>query len=254
MRIIATPEPLVHTLMIRILEIRSRMEAACHRVGRNPEEVTLVAVAKGQPPERVQEGIEAGLTDIGENYAQELMAHSTQLSAVSLKPKAESRGLKWHFAGHLQRNKVREIIPYVALIHGVDSARLAREIDRQAAAFGKTQEVLIEINLGGEASKAGVRLEGNHESLKQLLLEMNTFSHVVLSGFMTLPPYDEDPEQVRPYFRSLKKIRDEINSKRGYKAPLTHLSMGMTHDFEVAIEEGATLIRIGTGIFGERKD
>ncbi len=156
--------------------------------------------------------------------------------------------MRWHFIGHLQRNKVRQIIDKTALIHSVDSQPLAREIDRRAASIGRCQPILIEINLRGESSKAGTP----PDQVEPLVREIEALSHVSLRGLMTMPPYSEDPESSRPFFRKLREIRDAINTKKLYKEPLKELSMGMTGDFKVAIEEGATMVRIGTGIFGER--
>lgn len=211
---------------------------------RIPEGVRLIAVSKGQSIEKIRNAIEAGQKDFGENYAQELLEHSSQLSAVGGQPLA----VHWHFIGRLQRNKVKQVIGKVSLIHSVDSLDLAREIDRRAAALGKIQPILMEINLAGETYKTGVQ----PSDVEKLVSEMLSLKNLKLEGLMVLPPYHHDPEQIRPYFRRLREIRDAINLKNLYKHPLTELSMGMTHDFEVAIEEGATIVRIGTGIFGER--
>ncbi len=223
----------------KIDEIRNRIASAAISAGRDAQEIKLVAVAKGQPIEKMRQAIEAGQRDFGENYAQELLAHSEQTGPAPI----------WHFIGHLQKNKVKQILPLVTLIHSVDSIELARTIDRRAAAIGKTQSILIEINLGGEKTKSGMSLS----DVEKQTVEMNALDHVDLQGFMTLPPYDSDPERSRPYFRRLREIRDEMNKKIVYKHALTELSMGMSHDFEIAIEEGATIVRIGTAIFGERQ-
>ena len=211
-----------------------------------PESVTLVAVAKGQPAEKIVEAAGAGITDIGENYAQELKVHRVQLSAVSSQ-------LRWHFIGHLQRNKVKEVVRQVELIHSVDSVRLAEEINRVAVSQGKIQPILIEVNLGGEGSKTGV----SSDEVEHLTGEMNRFLSLQLKGFMAIPPVSSAegacPEGARPFFQRLREIRDAINRRSLYKAPLAELSIGMTEDFEIAIEEGATMVRIGTGIFGPRE-
>lgn len=223
----------------RLAEIYRRIAEAAVRSKRDPREITLVAVAKGQPVEKINEAIKAGQRDFGENYAQEMLAHA----GAGLKPAPA-----WHFIGHLQRNKVRQIIDKVSLIHSVDSSALAAEIDRRAAAVTKVQPVLIEVNLGGEVSKTGIAAA----EVEKLVGMMRQLDHTDLRGLMVIPPYDLDARKSRPFFRTLREIRDAINRKTLYKHPLTELSMGMTHDFEVAIEEGATIIRIGTGIFGER--
>ena len=223
----------------KIREVRGKIDAACHRSGRDPAEVALVAVAKGQPAERVAEAVRAGIRDIGENYAQEMMGHVGTLLATPLQP-------RWHFIGHLQRNKVRQIIDSVALIHTVDSIELAREIEHRAAQQQKVQPVLIEVKLAAERSKTGL----SPEQAEALVTSLAPLSHLELRGFMAIPPPSDDP---RPFFRELREIRDAINRKNLYKTPLTELSIGMTSDFEVAIEEGATIVRVGTGIFGPGK-
>lgn len=218
-------------------EIKNRIGAAARRAGRNPGEITLVAVAKGQPAEKILEAIEAGQRDFGENYAQELSGHVSAVGASVI---------HWHFIGHLQRNKVKQIIDKIALIHSVDSLELAREIDRRAAAIGRIQPILIEVNPGGEKTKTGIP-PAEAESLAS---SIGGLDHLQLKGLMVIPPYHPDPEKARPYFRKLREIRNRINEK--IPQGLTELSMGMTDDFEIAIEEGATIVRIGTGIFGER--
>ncbi len=228
----------------QLVDVREKITAAAGRAGRDPAEIRLIAVAKGQPVEKVMEAVQAGVTDIGENYAQEMLEHQEALRLASL---AQDQ-LRWHFIGHLQRNKVKQIIGLVSLIHSVDSIDLAREIDRRAAALDKVQEILIEINLGSEDSKSGI----DPEKAPELIRELSPMGHLTLKGLMALPPFLPDPEAVRPYFVRLRQIRDAINAGNVYKTPLTELSMGMTHDFEVAIEEGATIVRVGTGIFGER--
>lgn len=221
-----------------LLEVRNRIAAAARRAGRKDSDITLVAVSKGQPVEKILEAIQSGQRDFGENYAQELLEHL---------PVGDVR---WHFIGHLQRNKVKQIIGHTALIHTVDSPELALEIDKRAASAGKIQPVLIELNLHGEASKTGLA----PDRAEMLASEMNRLAHVDLKGLMTIPPATEDAEEARPSFRLLREIRDALNRKNVYKRPLADLSMGMTQDFDVAIEEGATFVRVGTGIFGERQE
>ncbi|HEX5037358.1 MAG TPA: YggS family pyridoxal phosphate-dependent enzyme [bacterium] len=222
-----------------LLEIHRRIAAAASRVGRAESEVTLVAVCKAQPREKIQEAVAAGQRDFGENYARELLDH--------FGPGALD--LRLHFIGHLQRNKVKLILPHVILIHSVDSAELAQEIDKRSAALGKTQAVLLEVNLGDESSKTGIA----PEAAASLIADMALLKNVELRGLMAIPPPTEDPEEGRKHFRLLREIRDALNRKSVYKRPLADLSMGMTHDFETAVEEGATIVRVGTGIFGERQ-
>jgi pyridoxal phosphate enzyme (YggS family) len=230
--------PVEQNLKQNVQNFRLRIEKAASRAGRRPDEVTLIAACKSQPITKIESAVSSGITDFGENYAQELLDHATQVSA----------SLRWHFIGHLQRNKVKAILSHVSMIHSLDSLELAAEIEKRAAALGKIQSVLIEINLAGEASKTGV----SPEMAEALARRLKDFSHVNLQGLMTLPPVGETPEQSRPYFRNLREIRDAWNAKNVYRTPLADLSMGMTQDFETAIEEGATLVRIGTGLFGER--
>jgi len=223
-----------------LAKIRARIEKAAQIVGRDPSEITLIAVAKGQKAEKILEVLDAGQEDIGENYAQEMLQH---VGATHPLP------IRWHFIGHLQKNKVKKIIDKMTMIQSVDSFEIAKEIDRQSTAIGKIQPILIEVNLGGEKSKSGI----NPMEVSSIIDKIKMLDHLDLQGLMTLPPYNPDPETVRPFFREMREIRDAINLKRIYKHPLKELSMGMTHDFDVAIEEGATIIRIGTGIFGERE-
>jgi PLP dependent protein len=220
-------------------EIRNRIAAAARRAQRDPLSVTLVAVGKAQPVGKIVEALELGQRDFGENYAQELIAHVNDVGEGDT---------RWHFIGHLQRNKVKMILPHVALIHSVDSPALALEIDKRAAEAGKVQPVLLEVNLGGETSKTGLA----PEEVELLASDIRLLEHLDLKGLMAIPPPTEDPEEARRHFRFLREIRDALNRKNVYKRPLTELSMGMTHDFEIAVEEGATLVRVGTGIFGER--
>ncbi|MBI1910197.1 MAG: YggS family pyridoxal phosphate-dependent enzyme [Deltaproteobacteria bacterium] len=235
-------------------KIRSRLA-----VGAVREPPLLIAVCKGQPKEKILEAIAAGQIDFGENYAQELMGkYNALLENPPSSPFVKGgdgggfliktgpvRIIRWHFIGHLQTNKVKQVIDKVEWIHSVDSEKLAREIDKQASAIGKRQKILIEVNLAGESSKTGISQEG----LFSLITVCHNLPSISLHGLMTLPPPAKDP---RPYFRRLKETVDEINQKKLYRSPLTELSMGMTDDYEVALEEGATMIRIGTGVFGKR--
>ncbi len=221
-------------------KIQLRMTQAARRSKRSPSEIKLVAVAKKQPDEKILEVFHGGQRDFGENYAQELLSHFSLLT--------QEPSIRWHFIGHLQRNKVRQILDKISLIHSLDSLDLAKEIDRRAGLISKTQPVLIEVNLGGEETKTGI----HPSAINHLVEQLKPLPHLDLQGLMTIPPYRPEPEEARPFFKKLREIRNAINGQKLYKHPILELSMGMTHDFEVAIEEGATIVRIGTGIFGER--
>jgi hypothetical protein len=201
--------------------------------------VTLVAVAKTFPADQVRSVVEAGVPDVGENYVQELLRKREVLVREAV---------RWHFIGTLQSNKVKYIVPWVTLIHAVDSEGLARAIDRRAAQSGHIQDVLLEVNTTGEESKHGV----SPAETGALLRSMAPLENLLIAGLMTIGPFLPDPEGSRPMFRTLRRLRDELGAFGQANAPMGHLSMGMTGDFEVAIEEGATIIRIGTAIFGAR--
>ena len=224
------------TIASNLAEVRGRIDAACARAGREPGEVALIGVTKRHPAATVEAAVDAGIVDVGENYVQELVE----------KHEAVAEPVRWHFIGHLQRNKVRQIAPFVHMIHGVDSERLAVEIGRQALALGRTIPVLLQVNTSGEESKHGAA----PPDAVALGRAIATIEGIDLVGMMTLAAYLDDPEGTRPMFRMLRDLRDEISAATG--RPLPHLSMGMTGDFEVAIEEGATFVRIGTALFGER--
>jgi PLP dependent protein len=223
-----------------IQTIRERIAAACSRCGRQPDEVTLVAVAKTFPADRVEEALRSGATDIGENYVQELLAKRAVLPLPDI---------RWHFIGHLQSNKVRQIAEWVHMIHALDSMSLAGELDLRAARAGRVIEALIEVNTTGEQSKFGLP----PERVPDFIRELEPLEHIRIGGLMTIGPFLPDPEGSRPMFRTLRTLRDTIARTPQANVALRHLSMGMTGDFEVAIEEGATLVRIGTAIFGSRK-
>jgi pyridoxal phosphate enzyme (YggS family) len=197
-------------------------------------------VAKTFPARAVREAVDAGVPDIGENYVQELLAKRRDLPGPDV---------RWHFIGHLQSNKVKQIAGWIHMIHAVDSASLAREINRRAAESGRVIECLIEVNTTGEETKFGVP-PGDVAALVQSLAPCD---HISLGGLMTIGPFLPDPEGSRPMFRRLRELRDEIGALGQSNVTMRHLSMGMTGDFEVAIDEGATLIRIGTAVFGSRK-
>ncbi len=222
-----------------INSIRERISRACLRAGRSPSEVTLIAVAKTFPAVAVREAADAGAADVGENYVQELLAKKSELRELPV---------RWHFIGHLQSNKVKEIAPWIHMIHAVDSLPLALEIDRRAAKAGRTIECLIEVNTTGEETKFGVP----PERAGALVRSLAPCDHIEVAGLMTIGPFLPEAEGSRPMFRTLRELGGEIGSFGQANVTMRHLSMGMTGDFEVAIDEGATLIRIGTAIFGPR--
>ena len=219
--------------------IRKRIRAAALAAGRVPESVRLVAVSKTVPAERVRTAVAAGLDLLGENYIQEARDKIETLRDLKV---------SWHFIGHLQRNKAKYAVRLFDVIHSLDSLKLARELDKQAAKQGKRQKVLIQVNTGQEASKSGVTTE---ETLT-LVREVGRLEHLSVRGLMTLPPYFNAPDKVRPFFRELRGLRERIAAEALPGIAMEELSMGMTGDFETAIQEGATLVRIGTAIFGER--
>ena len=222
-----------------INSIREKISRACARAGRSSSEITLLAVGKTFPSPAVREAVEAGVADIGENYVQELLSKRRDLSGSDV---------RWHFIGHLQSNKVKNVAPWIHMIHAVDSTALAIEIDRRAAKAGRVIECLLEVNTTGEHTKFGVA-PGEVTALVRSLASCDNIS---LGGLMTIGPFLPDAEGSRPMFRRLRELKDEIISLAQANVTMRHLSMGMTGDFEVAIDEGATLVRIGTGVFGPR--
>lgn len=217
--------------------VRERIHASCLRAGRRTDEITLIAVSKTFPAESIRAAYEAGLREFGENRVQERESKSAALTDL---------GVTWHLIGHLQSNKARRAAQLFSRIDSVDGAALVSKLDSAAAEFGKRLPVLIEVNLGGEAAKSGV----TPEQLDALADHIAPLAHLELRGLMSVPPFFEDPERVRPYFAKLRALRDNLAARRNI--PLPALSMGMSHDFEVAIEEGATEIRVGSAIFGAR--
>jgi pyridoxal phosphate enzyme (YggS family) len=217
--------------------IQQRIRAACDRAGRDPESVTLLAVTKGQPPDVINEAGKLSLTFFGENKIQEAKAKIPLCSGK----------LRWHFIGHLQTNKCRDAVELFEMIQSVDSLYVAQEISKRADQAGKRMPILLEVNLAGEASKFGYR----PETLEAELSQINALPRIEIHGLMTVPPWTANAENVRPVFRQLRDLKERAEQVLG--APLPHLSMGMTGDFEVAIEEGATMVRIGTALFGPRK-
>lgn len=216
--------------------IRQRLADACARAGRKVETVELLAVSKTFPVEVIEEAVAAGQTLFGENKVQELLAKQ---------PALPSR-LRWHIIGHLQSNKVRKILPVVQAIHSVDSVDLARDINRIGAELGLFPKVYLEVNVAAESTKYGFK----PEALKQQLEELYALDRLEIQGLMCIPPFEPNPEASRKYFTFLRGLRDELEKIGG--APLPRLSMGMSHDFEIAIEEGSTIVRVGSAIFGSR--
>jgi len=213
-----------------------RIDKAARRAGRNPSEIKLVAVSKTVEADRIKEAIEAGVTILGENYVQEAQKKIEEIG----------RPVSWHFIGHLQSNKAKYAVSLFDMIHSLDSIPLAEELNRRVEKEGQTINVLIEVNLSGETTKFGTE-EARAFDIASGVLNL---SHLSLVGLMTMPPYFDDPELSRPYYVRLRELKEKM-IKEGI--PLRELSMGMSNDFEVAIEEGATFVRVGTAIFGERK-
>jgi pyridoxal phosphate enzyme (YggS family) len=221
-----------------IARIKQDMEDVCNACGRDPDSVRLVAVSKKKPASAIEEAIAAGQTLIGESYVQECVAKIEEVQSFA----------EWHFIGGLQTNKVKYLCGKVAMIHSVDRLSLAREINRQWAKINALVDILIQVNLGGEESKSGATAG----QLLDLVREVAQLEHVSIKGLMTLPPWFENPEDVRPYFRQLKNLSEEVDRLHLNNVRMNELSMGMSHDYNVAIHEGATMIRIGTAIFGPR--
>ena len=221
-----------------LANVREKINIACKKVGRNPDEVTLVAVSKMKPLEDIETLLETGQMEYGENYVQELCDKYEKIS----------RPVHWHMIGHLQTNKVKYIIDKTVLIHSVDSVHLAKQIEKEAAKRNLTAQILIQVNIAEEETKFGL----DTEELLQIIMEISKFPHVHIRGLMTSAPFVADPEENRCYFKKLHELFVDIGKKNIDNVTLAILSMGMTNDYEVAIEEGATMVRVGTGIFGER--
>ncbi len=221
-----------------LARVRERIEAAARRSGRDPERVRLVAVSKTVDPERARQAIEAGVKILGENYVQE----------AQKKIEVLGHEISWHFIGHLQRNKAKVAVHLFDLIHAVDSINLAQELDRQAKLQGKVLPVLLQINLGGEATKFGAQ----EKEILLLAEKLSAMAGIEVKGLMTMPPFFEDPEASRPYFVELRKLGERLVQQKIPRISMEELSMGMSNDFEVAVEEGTTLVRVGTAIFGPR--
>ena len=222
-----------------VAQVQEQIAAACRHGGRRREDVKLVAISKTFPAESIRAAYEAGLRDFGENRVQEAHAKRPALSDLSI---------TWHLVGHLQTNKAKAARELFHWVHSVDSFRLAQKLDQAAVSGGGRLPVLLEVNLGGEESKAGV---GESEII-QLAEQVSRVGTLEVRGLMVIPPFLDDPELVRPYFRRLRELAQGIDAKNIANVSMQELSMGMSHDFEVAIEEGATIIRVGTAIFGPR--
>jgi pyridoxal phosphate enzyme (YggS family) len=224
------------TIKENLLKVMVRIEEAARRARRDPGGIKLVAVSKTVEPARIKEAIEAGISVLGENYVQEARKKIEEIG----------RGVTWHFIGHLQSNKAKSAIHLFDMIHSVDNLSLAKELNRRAEQEDRTVRALIEVNLAQEATKFGT----DEEKLFDLARGMLQLNHLSLEGLMTMPPYFDDPERGRPYYVKLRELREKMVQEG---IPIKELSMGMSNDFEIAIEEGATYVRIGTAIFGPRK-
>lgn len=222
-----------------LIEVDARVQAACDRAGRAREDVLLIAVSKTKPVELIREVMKTGTRDFGENKAQELCSKTEEITEP----------LNWHFIGHLQRNKVKYIVDKTCLIHSVDSLRLAEEIQKEAVKKGVAKvPILIEVNMAQEDSKDGIAAS----ETESLVSEIAKLPNLQIRGLMTIAPFVENPEENRVHFQAMRQLRDQLNAKQIPNVEMTELSMGMTNDFEIAIEEGATMVRVGTAIFGER--
>jgi len=226
------------TIAENLASIQERISKAALRAGRNPAEIRLVAVSKTVSAENIQQAIAAGVTILGENYVQEARNKIARVGSQ----------VAWHFIGHLQSNKARNAVDLFSMIHSVDRLSLAEALDEEANRQGKILPVLIQVNISGEESKSGI----DPQETLQLLQRIAGLQHLSIQGLMTMPPWFEDPEDARPYFIALRKLREELSREKIPGVVLQELSMGMSGDFEVAINEGATLVRIGTAIFGPR--
>ncbi len=222
--------------------IRKRIEKAAIKAGRNPSDIKLIAVTKNVEPQNIIEAIEAGVVDFGENRVQEL------LNKANIIEEKSDKNIKWHMIGHLQTNKVKYIVDKITMIHSLDSLKLAQEIDRKAQKLGKTIDVLIQVNIAEEVTKFGLK---KYEVLDFVQM-VGSLKNIKVKGLMTIAPFAENPEQVRFVFSGLRKIFIDICRKNINNIDMKYLSMGMSNDFEIAIEEGANIVRIGTAIFGKR--
>jgi hypothetical protein len=232
----------VMSIAENLAEVRQRIESAARRAGRDPKEIALMAVSKTFPSEKVREAFAAGQRLFGENRVQELAGKVESLSDLSA---------EWHLIGHLQTNKARKAAELNIAIDSVDSLRLAEKLHASGQQLNQKTPILLEINIGGEDAKSGLAPES--PELEQLLQAAPQFDHLEIHGLMAIPPFTDDPEGARPYFRRMQELRRKIAARKLAAVAMDTLSMGMSHDFEVAIEEGSTCVRVGTAIFGERK-
>lgn len=230
----------VDALSERIASVRARIETAARRCNRAPEEITLIAISKTHPPELLRDALSLGLTDLGENRVQEAESKIVELGRDAA---------RWHLVGHLQSNKTKRAVQLFDVIHSLDSVSLSQRLERLCLAEGRAElPVLIQIDLGGETTKTGIDPQG----LPELLDALRDLQCLRLIGLMTLPPYFENADCGRPYFKTLRQLRDKLQREDRFGERAGELSMGMSHDFEIAIEEGATMVRVGTAIFGAR--
>ena len=223
-----------------ILKIKERISLVCSKINRNPDSITIVAVSKGRTEEQIKEVIKEGITDIGENRVQEALIKYNE------QPRTDNeQRTKWHMVGHLQTNKVKEAVRIFHLIQSVDSLHLAFEIDKQAAKINKIQDILVQVNTSGKNTKFGLK----PNEIIEVIKEAAKFNNITISGLMTIAPIVDNIQKTRPYFRMLRDLKDEINELRTTNCKLQTLSMGMTDDFEVAVEEGSNMLRLGRAIF-----
>lgn len=228
-------------LAAQLAHVRAQIEAAALKCGRSPQDVKLIAISKTHPGSLVRAAIELGATDIGENRVQEAELKINEVGR---------HAARWHLVGHLQANKARRAVQLFDVVHSLDSLELARRLDRLCGEEGRESlHVLIQVDLGQEQTKSGI----DEDELPSLVEGLKELKRIALVGLMTLPPFFDDPEEARPYFRRLRELRDDLATQGAFGDRKGELSMGMTHDFAVAIEEGATMIRVGTAIFGQRE-
>ncbi len=232
--VVVTPEQVKENLR----RVQERIAAAARRAGREPSEIVLVGASKSVDVERIRAAIEAGLQHIGENYAQEAWAKYQKIGDA----------VTWHFIGRLQTNKAKLVVRFCRFVQSLDRLALAEELDRRAKQVGRVIECLLEVNIGGEATKGGVP----PEEVASFLRQVSGLTNLQVVGLMAMPPYFPDPEDVRPYFRAMAELFERLKREAPLGVEMRYLSMGMSHDFEVAIEEGANIVRVGTAIFGPR--
>lgn len=228
----------MNTIRDHLNEVRENIQKACEKAGRSPQEVTLIAVSKTKPLFMLEEAYEAGARAFGENKVQEILEKHPKMPEDA----------RFHMIGHLQRNKVKQVLPHAVLIHSVDSYRLAEQISQEAGKLGITAKILLEVNVAKEESKFGMMPEDVEEMAGQIA----ALPHLQIEGLMTIAPFVDDPEKNRPVFRKLYQLSVDIKKKNIDNVNMGVLSMGMTGDYQVAVEEGSTMIRVGTGIFGAR--